>query len=109
MKLILNGKLAALAGVAGPAAVLSGLGQYKKKYVIPPDQQPPRGAYPGDDLLPDEEVVLSTMACEIDAPPEKVWPYLNQMGQNKAGFYSFQTFEHLAAFRIYNTYKIIPR
>lgn len=49
------------------------------------------------------------MACEIDAPPEKVWPYINQLGQNKAGFYSFQTFEHLAAFRIYNTYEIMDR
>lgn len=109
MKLILDGKLAAAAGVAAPAAVLGGLGQYKKKYVIAPEQQPPRGTYPGDDLLPDKDVMISTMACEIDAPPEKVWPYINQLGQNKAGFYSFQTFEHLAAFRIYNTYEIMER
>lgn len=72
MKLILDGKLAALAGVGAPAAVLSALGQYKKKYAISPEKQPPRGAYPGDDLLPDEDVILTTMACEIDAPPEKV-------------------------------------
>lgn len=109
MKLIVNGGLAALAGIAAPASVLAGLGQYKKKYVVSPEEQPPRGAYPGDDLLPDDEVMLTTMACEIDAPPEKVWPYINQLGQNKAGFYSFQTFEHLAAFRIYNTYEIMDR
>lgn len=86
MKLIVNGGLAALAGIAAPASVLAGLGQYKKKYVVSPEEQPPRGAYPGDDLLPDDEVMLTTMACEIDAPPEKVWPYINQLGQNKAGF-----------------------
>ena len=34
MKLILNGGLAALAGIAAPASVLAGLGQYKKKYVV---------------------------------------------------------------------------
>lgn len=30
MKLIVNGGLAALAGIAAPASVLAGLGQYKK-------------------------------------------------------------------------------
>lgn len=59
MKLILNGGLAALTGIAAPASVLAGLGQYKKKYVVSPEEQPPRGAYPGDDLLPDEDVMLA--------------------------------------------------
>ncbi len=105
MKLVLNGKLAAVAGLAAPVAFVSCFNQYKKKYVLDPEEQPPRGAYPGDDLLPDEEVGLSSMAVEIDAPPEKVWPLINQLGQNKAGFYSFWHFEHLAAFRINNTYE----
>lgn len=107
MKLILNGKLAAATAIGAPIAAISAFNRYKKRYVV--EDQPPRGTYPGDDLLPDDEVVLSTVAVEIDAPPEKVFPYLNQLGQQKAGFYSFQTLEHLAAFRIYNTYEIMDR
>lgn len=105
MKLVLNGKLAALSAITAPVAAIAAFSQYKKKYVV--TDQPPRGTYPGDDLLPDpdDQIMLSTVAIEIDAPPEKVWPHINQLGQNKAGFYSFWHFEHLAAFRIYNTYE----
>ena len=106
MKLEFSGLQLAAAGIAAPAAALIGLNQYSKKYKVAPEKTPPRGAYPGDDLLPypDDKVMVSSLACEIDAPPEKVWPYINQLGQNKAGFYSFWNFEHFASWRIYNTY-----
>ena len=61
---------------------------------------------PGNDYIkPDELKMHAGRAVTIDAPPEKVWPLINQIGQNKAGFYSFWNFEHLASFRIYNTYQ----
>ncbi len=76
MKLILNGGLAALTGIAAPASVLAGLGQYKKKYVVSPEEQPPRGAYPGDDLLPDEVSCLPQWLAKSMLLPRKFGPIL---------------------------------
>jgi proline iminopeptidase len=46
-----------------------------------------RESLPGDDILP-AGAVTSTMATTIDAPPEDVWPWLVQMGCDRAGWYS---------------------
>ncbi|MBU0508897.1 SRPBCC family protein [bacterium] len=42
----------------------------------------------GDELLVDP-TLNATRAVEIKAPPEKVWPWLIQMGYKRAGLYSF--------------------
>lgn len=42
---------------------------------------------PGDALLPDAAGQV-TKSIEINATPEKVWPWLVQMGAGRAGFYS---------------------
>ena len=42
---------------------------------------------PGDDLVP-APVVQTTHAVTIGAPPDRVWPWLVQTGQGRAGFYS---------------------
>jgi len=42
---------------------------------------------PGDDLAPDADHV-TTRAVTIDAPPAAIWPWLVQMGQDRAGFYT---------------------
>jgi len=44
--------------------------------------------FAGDDLVPDATVV-ETRGVEIDAPPDAVWPWLVQMGYNRAGWYSY--------------------
>jgi len=44
--------------------------------------------YPGDDLVPGGRR-SSVMATTIDAPPDRVWPWLVQMGADRAGFYSW--------------------
>lgn len=44
-------------------------------------------AMPGDELVP-EAVVCSTHAICVAAPPERVWPWLAQMGARRAGWYS---------------------
>lgn len=52
-----------------------------------------RGEYlPGDEIVED---VMShhTRAVTIDAPPEAVWPWLVQMGDHRAGFYSYDWVE----------------
>jgi len=43
---------------------------------------------PGDWLIPGEHGVC-TMAIDIDAAPAEVWPWLAQMGDDRAGWYSF--------------------
>jgi hypothetical protein len=42
---------------------------------------------PGDELLLSAQVVI-THAVTIAAAPEQVWPWLVQLGQGRAGFYS---------------------
>jgi hypothetical protein len=51
------------------------------------------GAYPGDELIPDP-AHSSTMATTLPAPPERVWPWLAQMGYDRAGWYSWDRLDH---------------
>jgi len=44
-------------------------------------------AIPGDELLPDAG--STTRAITIAARPEKIWPWLAQLGYGKAGWYSY--------------------
>ena len=44
--------------------------------------------FPGADLIPDG-VRSATMAVTLDAPPAHVWPWLTQMGVDRAGWYSW--------------------
>jgi hypothetical protein len=43
-------------------------------------------ALPGDDLVSAPHL-LADRAATIDAPPERVWPWLVQMGKGRAGWY----------------------
>jgi hypothetical protein len=49
---------------------------------------------PGDDLLVRPHYV-STRAITVDAPPDRVWPWLVQMGCLRAGFYSNDLLDNL--------------
>jgi hypothetical protein len=50
-------------------------------------------SYPGDDLIPGGRR-YGAMATTIAAPPERVWPWLMQMGCDRAGFYSFDRLDN---------------
>lgn len=102
MRVEIDGRKLAAAAVAVPVAAVAVLNQYAKRHIVPPEEVP--DPYPGDDLLTDPETTTTTMAIEIDAPREKIWPLLNQLGQDKAGFYSFSMFERGVHFLIHNTY-----
>lgn len=59
-------------------------------------------AMPGDDLLPHPQY-RSTRALTIAAPPEEVWPWLIQVGCDRAGWYAndlLDNFGHPSARRI---------
>ena len=45
-------------------------------------------AYPGDELIPDADH-STTMATTLPAPPERVWPWLVQMGLGRGGWYGW--------------------
>ncbi len=62
---------------------------------------------PGDDLVarPESE---ATHAVTIDTSPARVWPWLLQLGQDRAGFYSYTWLENLFGCQMRNTLRIVP-
>lgn len=48
-----------------------------------------RAVLPGDDLVP-EPADTTTLALGIDAPASEVWQWLVQIGQDRAGLYSYE-------------------
>ncbi len=45
-------------------------------------------------FIPDADGGVFTMAATLPAPPEKVWPWLVQMGGDRAGFCSWDRLHH---------------
>jgi hypothetical protein len=62
---------------------------------------------PGDNLNPDH-TGQSTQAITINAPPEVIWQWLVQIGQDRAGFYTYTWLENLVGANIHNADKIHP-
>ena len=56
-----------------------------------PDRRGDR-VYRGDDIIT-EPTALETRSIVIDAPPERVWPWLVQMGYGRAGWYSYDAID----------------
>lgn len=48
---------------------------------------------PGDHLI-SEPTATETRGITIDAPPEKVWPWLVQMGYERGGWYSYDAMDN---------------
>jgi hypothetical protein len=51
---------------------------------------------PGDDLYT-HPLFLATRAITIDAPPDKIWPWIVQMGYSRAGFYGYDILENIGS------------
>jgi mono/diheme cytochrome c family protein len=47
-------------------------------------------------------------AVTIDAPPDRVWPWLVQLGQDRAGFYSYDWLERAVGDDIRNVFELRP-
>ena len=52
-----------------------------------------RRAFPADAMIPDA-LFTSTHAITIDAPPERIWPWIAQMGAGRAGWYSWDAIDN---------------
>jgi uncharacterized protein YndB with AHSA1/START domain len=65
------------------------------------------GPRPGDEFVPDP-TDSTTRAITIDAPPDNVWPWLVQIGQDRAGFYTHNWVERLLGSGIPDVHVIHP-
>jgi hypothetical protein len=63
--------------------------------------------WPGDAFSPDPETE-TTRAVTIQAPVADVWRWIVQIGQDRAGFYSYEWLENLFGYEIHNVDRIVP-
>ncbi|MGN6635322.1 MAG: hypothetical protein ACTHJ6_07645 [Oryzihumus sp.] len=75
--------LVALAVGVGVGILAARRFQHRAPDVTPADRA---RALPGDDLVPDTTVVMDRVGV-LPAPPEVVWPWLLQLGKERAGWY----------------------
>jgi hypothetical protein len=64
-------------------------------------------AWPGDELSPNAGEI-STRAVTIHAPADAVWAWLVQIGQDRAGFYSYTWLENLFRCAMPRVERIVP-
>ena len=62
---------------------------------------------PGDELVPAPRWSW-THGIEVDAPADRVWPWVAQVGADRGGFYSYQGLENLVGCRLRNADEIHP-
>jgi hypothetical protein len=88
-----NGNRAGIAGaVAAAGLVTHGLvPRFLGRWGANPDET--TRALPGDELIANP-ARQQTMAVTVAAPPDQVWPWLVQMGVDRAGLYSYEWVEN---------------
>jgi len=99
-----------IAGAGGAAIMLAGLltpflRNARNRWGV--DEATAKRTYPGDDLVGVPQWSW-THGIEIDAPAEEVWPWVAQIGADRAGFYSYQWLENLAGCELRNAETIHP-
>jgi hypothetical protein len=65
--------------------------------------------FPGDELVPNPRH-RTTRAIAIDAPPERVWPWLVQVGMGRAGWYTYDAVSRLGS-KVFteNATRVLPQ
>lgn len=63
--------------------------------------------FPGDDLVSHADVT-ATRAVTVRAGVADVWPWIAQLGQGRAGFYSYDFLENLVGCDIHSADRIVP-
>jgi hypothetical protein len=64
-------------------------------------------SYPGDELTRDARNV-ATRAVTVRAPASAVWPWLQQIDQQRGGFYSYRWLENLVGCRMPKVERLVP-
>ena len=64
-------------------------------------------SWPGDELVPNA-CSDATHAITINAPASEIWPWIVQIGQDRAGFYSYTQLENLVGCEMRNAGQIVP-
>ena len=82
-----------LGGLAVLAAAVYGLALRPRLVRWGASDEEVDGPYPGRELVPDG-TRASTMAMTVYAPPAQVWPWLVQMGWDRAGWYSWDRLDN---------------
>jgi hypothetical protein len=95
----------ALVGVAGLAAYVALFAPWSRRWGTRRAER--AMLLPGDEDVPEPGLHM-TRAVTIDAPPEQVWPWLAQIGQDRGGFYSYTWLENLAGCRMRNATRVHP-
>lgn len=85
--------------LAGLLAALAVFARYMAHWGATEEER--RRRLPGDDAIPGSHPTV-TNAVSIDVPPEKVWPWIVQIGRGRAGFYTYTWFENLIGADIHN-------
>ena len=65
------------------------------------------GPLPGDALTP-EPAHQYTRAITVRAPVSAIWPWLVQLGQDRAGVYSYDRLERAFGLEVHNADRIVP-
>lgn len=101
-KITKPGRLA-VAALVGYVAVLAIFRRYYVQWGATDEEvaQP----LPGDELM---DHASANHAITIHAPVETVWPWLVQIGQDRAGFYSYSFLENLVLAGIHNANRVVP-
>ncbi|HEX8865813.1 MAG TPA: SRPBCC family protein [Lentzea sp.] len=63
---------------------------------------------PGDALLPRPDL-LTTRAITVESPPDRVWPWLVQMGSGRGGAYTYDWIENLFGLNMHSANEILPQ
>ena len=75
---------------AAPSALFASMTAARRVHAPAAVAQTP---FPGAELIPGGRRG-ATMAVTIDAPPARVWPWLLQMGCDRAGWYSWDRLDN---------------
>ena len=90
----MNPRLAPVMAGAATAALVLALRLYRPWQLRwgSTDEEVQR-ALPGDEVVPDP-TFAATRAITVNAPPERVWPWIAQMGFGRAGWYSYDLLDN---------------
>ena len=99
-----------LAGVGGAALMLAAiltpfLRHARNHWGV--SEADANAAHVGDELVP-EPLWSWTHGVEIDAPSDRVWRWVAQMGADRGGFYSYQWLENIAGCELRNADAVHP-